>query len=40
MPERLQNCVTIYTEEGMNMPIIENGYWFYLDRHSEADNDT
>ena len=38
MPERLQNCVSLYAEEGMNMPIVENGYWFYLDRHSEADN--
>jgi hypothetical protein len=38
MPERLQNCVSVYTEEGKNMPIIENGYWFYLDRNSEADN--
>lgn len=38
MPERLQNCVSLYTEEEMSMPIIENGYWFYLDRHSDADN--
>lgn len=38
MPERLQNCVSLYAEEGKNMPIIENGYWFYLDRNSEADN--
>lgn len=38
MSERLQNCVSLYAEEGKNMPIIENGYWFYLDRHSEADN--
>ncbi len=38
MPERLQECVSVYTEEGMNMPIIENGYWFFLDRHSDADN--
>lgn len=38
MSDRLQNCVSLYTEEGMNMPVIKNGYWFYLDRHSDADN--
>jgi hypothetical protein len=38
MPELLQDKVSFETEEGMNMPIIENGYFFFLDRHSLAED--
>ena len=38
MSENLQNDVGQYLTAKMNMPSIENGYWFFLDRNSEAYN--
>ena len=38
MPERLQSKVSLDAEEGMNIPVIKNGYYFFLDRHSQADD--
>lgn len=38
MMEKLQEVITFNTDKSMKFPIIENGYWFYLDRHTEADN--
>lgn len=35
--ERLHNKVCKYAiDEDMNIPEVSNGYWFVLDRHSEA----
>ena len=38
MPENLQNKVSLDAEECMNIPVIKNGYFFFLDRHSQADD--
>lgn len=35
MPERLQDSIS-NAYEVTQIPMIENGYWFFLDRHSEA----
>lgn len=36
MPEKLQNCIPDNTEEGIKIPNINDGYWFFLDRSSKA----
>lgn len=37
MTERLHNKVCKYSiDEEMNIPEVNNGYWFLLDRHSKA----
>ncbi len=36
--EILQNCINNNSIEGMSVPLVENGYWFFLDRHSNATN--
>ena len=38
MPERLQEVVGARMDKDMYVPIIENGYYFFVDRHSEADD--
>ena len=37
MPERLQNRVS-NADEVEKIPIVENGYWFFEDRHEKATN--
>ena len=34
--EILQTCITNNSIEDMSIPFVKNGYWFFLDRHSEA----
>ena len=36
IPETLQNCAYNSIDEEMKLPSINNGYWFFLDRHSKA----
>ena len=36
MPETLQKRAFYNVDKEMEMPNIENGYWFFLDRHSKA----
>ena len=36
--EILQTCITNNSIEDMVIPFVENGYWFFLDRHSKATN--
>ena len=36
MNEMLQTCISNNITDEISLPIIENGYWFFLDRHSEA----
>ena len=36
--ETLQTCITNNSIEEMSIPFVENGYWFFLDRHSKATN--
>lgn len=37
MPERLQNRVS-NVDEVEEIPVVENGYWFFVDRHTKATN--
>lgn len=34
--EILQNCINDNITDEISVPIIENGYWFFLDRHSKT----
>ena len=34
----LQTCITNKSIEDMSIPFVENGYWFFIDRHSKATN--
>ena len=36
MEEILQNCISNNITDEIFVPIIENGYWFFLDRHSKT----
>ena len=36
MDEMLQTCISNNIKDEIYVPIIENGYCFFLDRHSEA----
>ena len=36
MEEILQNCISDNITDEISVPIIENGYWFFLDRHSKV----
>ena len=36
IPETLQNCAYDSINEDIKIPFINNGYWFFLDRHSKA----
>lgn len=36
MEEILQSCISNNITYEISVPIIENGYWFFLDRHSKA----
>lgn len=36
--ERLQEGIIFNIDKSMEFPIVENGYWFYLDRHTEAND--
>ena len=36
--ERLQEGIIFNIDKSMKFPIVENGYWFYLDRHTEAND--
>ena len=38
MKDILQTCINNNTTDEISVPIIENGYWFFLDRHSKATN--
>lgn len=38
MKDILQTCINNNTKDEISVPIIENGYWFFLDRHSKATN--
>ena len=38
IPETLQDCVYNSINEDIKIPFINNGYWFFLDRHSKATN--
>lgn len=38
MPDRLQKVVGACMDKNMYVPIIENGYYFFKDRHSKADD--
>lgn len=38
MTETLQGYANYSYYEGMEIPFVENGYWFVLDRHSKATN--
>ena len=32
----LQTCITNKSIEEMSIPFVENGYWFFIDRHSDT----
>ncbi len=36
MKDILQTCINNNITDEISVPIIENGYWFFLDRHSKA----
>ena len=36
IPETLQHCAYYSIDENIKIPFINNGYWFFLDRHSKA----
>ena len=36
IPETLQHCAYDSIDEDIKIPFINNGYWFFLDRHSKA----
>lgn len=36
MNEILQNCISNNITDESSVQIIENGYWFFIDRHSET----
>lgn len=38
MKDILQTCLNNNITDEISVPIIENGYWFFLDRHSKATN--
>ena len=38
MKDILQTCLNNNITDGISVPIIENGYWFFLDRHIKATN--
>ena len=38
MPDILEKCATIGIDDGMEIPYIENGYYFFIDRHSQSTN--
>lgn len=38
MKDILQTCINNNTTDEISVAIIENGYWFFLDRHSKATN--
>lgn len=38
MPEILQDKVSLEAEEGMNMPVVKRGYYYFLDRHSQVND--
>ena len=38
MKDILQTCINNNTTDEISVPIIENGYWFFLDRHIKATN--
>lgn len=38
MPDKLQEIAGARIDKDMYIPIIQNGYYFFLDRHSEADD--
>ena len=36
MNETLQTCISNKIIDEISVPIIEKGYWFFFDRHSET----
>lgn len=38
MMEKLQETIIYNIDKRMRIPFVKNGYWFYIDRHTEADN--
>ena len=36
MPERLRERVSNTIDKEMKIPNVENGYWFFEDRHTKA----
>ena len=38
IPEELKDSLPEPIDNGMKIPFVENGYWFCIDRHSEAND--
>lgn len=36
MPKLLQNCASNSIDEGIEIPFVNNGYWFFLNRQSKV----